>query len=204
MSVDQQNSANTPFTLRLRGRVERIDPVASEGVQTSATAQLRDLELAISGEPLDPSIASFLSQAAWQEAGVKAGDTVIFTTLARPLKEPAEDSERSQSRPVRHQRVWFQEPRAENVVVVRRPKAVIGSSATAGPSRLEQPVFQERLTPAQLEAPEPNRPQARKPVLLLAAIAAVLTGLAGGVIGWSLGQLQQPQQKQTMTQGSDR
>lgn len=182
MSVAHQNSATTPVSLRLRGRVERIDPVASEGVQASATAQLRDLELAISGEPLDPSIASFLSQAAWQEAGVQAGDTVIFTTMARPLKEAAEDSQQSQSRPIRHQRVWFQEARAESVVVVRRPKTVVSSSAAAGPSRL----------------------RARKPMLLLAAIAAVLTGLAGGVLGWSLGQLQPPQPKQPMSQGLDR
>ena len=64
--------------LRLRGVVDRFGGFEQQGV-VQQTVCVRNLELASSGQPIDPDHWWFKLRQPWCEAGVQVGDTILFT-----------------------------------------------------------------------------------------------------------------------------
>lgn len=64
--------------LRLRGVVDRFGGFEQQGT-VQQTVCVRNLELAASGQPLAPDHWWFRLRQPWCEAGVQAGDTIVFT-----------------------------------------------------------------------------------------------------------------------------
>ncbi len=161
------DSTVSPAVLRLRGVVERIEPSSpsptGSAEESTETVHLQDLRQAATGKPLDPTGAQLPFQQNWRDAGVQAGDTVLFTTTSRFLIDPG----------------LATAEQAADVVVIRRPKA---ANSVPAPVPVIPP-------PHDSEPPISHR---RPTLWPLAAISLMLAALTGGLIGWNLAQRSLP------------
>lgn len=222
MPATQQATLSAMSKLRLRGVVEAIEfataaPVSGDQEPSSgASVQMRDLTLPSTGEPLEPNSCRFRHGAAWLEAGVQPGDTVLFSASPRMLIEPgARDAEASTSSSQRKIIRVFDE-QADQVLVIRRPKPVATSPAVSGSvvssSGISRPVEPQtspgsaaltHLAPASAASEPPaRRMQTKLPLVLVVTIGAVLAALVGGTIGWTLALRQQSPANPSMPQRS--
>lgn len=106
--------------LRLRGVVDRFGTYQQHG-RVHQTICIRNLEIASSGEALEPDHWWFRLRQAWCEAGVQAGDNVIFTVKVRHCSKGSHEPELAQSRDVRsRERVLGLAGQVRDLVVQRR------------------------------------------------------------------------------------
>lgn len=82
--------------LRLRGVVDRFGGYQQQG-RVLHTLCVRDLELASTSQPIHPDHWWFRLRQSWTEAGVQAGDTVLFTAKVRACSKGSHDPERWES-----------------------------------------------------------------------------------------------------------
>lgn len=178
--------------LRLRAVVESIEPSrpspsAPEG-ERSETIHVRDLRLASTGKPLDPATAQLPHLQTWQDAGVQVGDTVLFTTTSS-YRIHHNNQAADEDQPPNRQLTRVLAERAEDVVVIRRPK-----DATTVAAVMPMPTIEPEDSLSNVDCSRhDSEPISRYPNRLpLAAISLVLAALAGGVMGWNLAYRQMP------------
>lgn len=103
---------------RFTGVVDRFGSFASGGA-TTHTLCLRDLRLADSDTPLDPDHWWFQAREVWTQAGLRVGDTVLFTAKVQRASKGRHDPPFHRLGNPRRQVVGFAStPRS--VVVLRR------------------------------------------------------------------------------------
>lgn len=121
--------------LRLRGVVDRFGGFQQQ-VRIIHTLCVRDLEVAASEQPISPDHWWFRLRQNWSEAGIQAGDTVLFTAKVRACCK------------------GHQDPELLGVVTVRGRERVVGLAGEVrelviqlrGPAeRLELNAFHEEL-----------------------------------------------------------
>jgi len=146
--------------LRLRGVVDRFGTYQQQG-QLHQTICIRNIEIANSGEALDPDHWWFRLRQAWCEAGVQAGDTVIFTVKVRHCSKGVHEPELVQNRDVRsRERVLGLAGQVRDLVVQRR-----GRIQGLQIQELEAQVRRQQLLREQAEA-EMNLLQLHRDALL--------------------------------------
>ena len=77
--------------LRLRGVVDRFGGFEQQGMVLH-TVCVRNLELANSGQPLEPDHWWFKLRQPWCEAGIQVGDTILFTAKVSCCSKGTHDS----------------------------------------------------------------------------------------------------------------
>jgi hypothetical protein len=78
--------------LRLRGVVDRLGGFQQQG-RTVHTLCVRNLEVAATEQPITPDHWWFRLRQTWSEAGIQAGDTVVFTAKVRACSKGHHDPE---------------------------------------------------------------------------------------------------------------
>mgnify|MGYP006879031487 CR=1 FL=1 len=103
---------------RFTGVIDRFGSFLQNGA-TIRTLCLRDLRLASSQQPLDPDHWWFPHREIWSQAGIRSGDTVLFTAKVQRCTKGWHDPRSTCSANPRRQVLGFSAtPRS--VVVVRR------------------------------------------------------------------------------------
>ena len=106
--------------LRLRGVVDRFGGYQQQGV-VHQTVCVRNLELASSGQPLEPNHWWFRLRQPWCEAGVQVGDTIVFTVKVSRCSKGSHDSTQADGTSLRaRERVIGFSSQVRDLVVQRR------------------------------------------------------------------------------------
>jgi len=201
---------------RFSGVVDRFGSFESGGV-TIRTLCIRELQLDDNGTPIRPEHWWFRLREVWSEAGVRVGDTVVFTAKVQRCSKGWDDPA-SAERPtaprrggrIREQVMGFAaSPRS--VVVVRRREGVNHQLAQLG-QELEQTTSQLELARDDLARLEQHRQAAlqqadriQRDLLAsrdqiqrlggrtrkLAALLLCLGSVGGFTLGWSSAQWKQ-------------
>lgn len=106
--------------LRLRGVVDRFGGYQQQGV-VHQTVCVRNLELASSGQPLEPNHWWFRLRQPWCEAGVQVGDTIVFTVKVSRCSKGSHDATQADGTSLRaRERVSGFSSQVRDLVVQRR------------------------------------------------------------------------------------
>lgn len=109
--------------LRLRGVVDRFGRFEYQG-KVQHTVCVRNMELASSGEPLQPDHWWFRLRQPWTEAGVQPGDTILFTAKVSSCSKGSHEPTLPDGTSLRaRERVLGFSSQVRDLVVVRRGPA---------------------------------------------------------------------------------
>jgi hypothetical protein len=108
--------------LRLRGVVDRVGGYQQQG-RVLHTLCVRALELASTSQPINPDHWWFRLRQTWTEAGVQAGDTVVFTAKVRTFTKGSHDPERWENTVRVRERVVGLGGDVRDLVILRRGPA---------------------------------------------------------------------------------
>jgi hypothetical protein len=133
--------------LRLRGVVDRLGGFQQQG-RTIHTVCVRNLEVAASDQPIAPDHWWFRLRQDWCEAGIQAGDTVLFTAKVRTCSKGHHDPELLGLVSVRgRERVVGLAGEVRDLVIQRR-----GPAARLELNALQEELRRERLLRLEAES----------------------------------------------------
>ncbi|MFQ6539106.1 MULTISPECIES: hypothetical protein [Aphanothece] len=127
---------------RFRGIVDRFGNFAC-GEQTVPTICIRSLRMEESGAPIQPDHWWFPLREVWSEAGVRAGDTVLFTAKVQHCTKGSLDPDAAdQPEGIRGRRC--SRPREQVIGFGRTPRSVVVIARAIGSRAVVQEVLNEK------------------------------------------------------------